>query len=252
MSCQSGASTYETAMGVKLFDRSNNAIRLTDTGESFFRQAVTGLNALGRAIEMTMRDGRDLSVLVSTSLAIRWLIPRLDGFRKRFPDISVRIETANDIDPAQTAGSDLSLLYLPAGTPLEGREVLLEDRCRPYLSPALLERKRNGTGLGDIPALQCTSSNWDWQMWLKATGKTDVRLTYGGHFDLDDAALRAAIAGLGMVLSSQFMIRDDLEANRLCPLPGSDEVLLGYFTLEASTPVTGATRAFANWLRALR
>ena len=77
----------------------------------------------------------------------------------------------------------------------------------------------------------------------------DAKLRYDGYFDLDDVALRAAIVGMGMVLASEFITRDDLGAGRLCALPNTPEVLLGYYTLHTSAPVSAATNVFTKWLR---
>lgn len=239
----------EAAMGVQLFSRSNNAIRLTDTGDTFLRHASSGLHVLYRSLETAMGDGQDVSVQVPTTLATRWLIPLLSGFKKRWPDIAVKIETNDGTGLAQSPRVDITVAYFPISESIREAEILLEDRCRPYLSPSLLSQIQDTTDLSNIPALQCTSSNWDWEIWLQETRIPDTVLRFGGHFDLDDVALRAAIAGMGMVLASEFIIRDDLDAGRLCALPGTPEVLLGYYTLQTSTPVSAATDIFTKWLR---
>lgn len=239
----------EAAMGVQLFNRSNNAIGLTDTGDVLLRQTRSGLHILRQAIEAAMGNGKEITVQVPTTLATRWLIPLLGRFKMRWPDIAVRIETNEGTGLRQRVGTDVTVAYHPITERVEDAEVLIEDRCRPYLAPGLLSRISDPADLSGIPALQCTSSNWDWQAWLKGAGTPDVRLRFEGYFDLDDVALRAAISGMGMVLASEFMVRDDLDAGRLCPLPDAPEILLGHYTLHM--PATGKAMAdtFARWLR---
>ena len=239
----------EAAMGVQLFNRSNNAIHLTDTGDTFLRHVRSGLRILNRALETTMGDGRDVTVQVPTTLATRWLIPMLSDFKARWPDIAVRIETNDGSGLVQSSRADVTVAYTPISGSVGGGEVLLEDRCRPYLSPGLLSQIQDTTDLASIPALQCTSSNWDWGIWLQETEMPDAALRFGGHFDLDDAAVRAAIAGMGMVLAPEFIIRDDLNAGRLCALPHTPEVLLGYYSLHSSVPVSAAMNVFTKWLK---
>lgn len=239
----------ETAMGVQLFNRSNNAIRLTDTGDTFLHHARSGLHILNRSLETTMGDGRAITVQVPTTLATRWLIPLLYEFKARWPDIVVRIETTDDTGLAKSLRADVTVAYFPILEPLRNAEILLEDRCRPYLSPSLLSQIQDTADLSSIPALQCTSSNWDWKAWLQEVGMPDAELRFDGYFDLDDVALRAAIAGMGMVLASEFITRDDLDSGRLCALPNTAEVLLGYYTLHISTPATATTNVFTKWLR---
>ena len=242
----------ETTMGVLLFHRTNNAIRLTDIGDTFLRQALPGLNILNRSIEMAMGDGRDVSVQVPTTLATRWLIPLLGGFKKRWPDITVKVETYSGNGLPKGSRSDVTVAYFPIIENLHNAETLIEDRCRPYLSPHLLSLIKDNSDLSSIPALQCSAGNWDWNAWLKESGQGEVLLRYEGHFDLDDVALRAAVASMGMVLAPEFIIRDDLEAGRLCALPNAPEVLLGYYTLHTVKPITSTTATFTRWLRKIQ
>jgi len=242
----------EAGMGVLLFHRRNNAIHLTETGETFLRHAGPGLAMLDRSIERAMGDGNDLTVQVPTTLATRWLIPLLEGFKTRWPEIAVRVETYNSPGMPIRRRADVVIAYCPAAAWVRDTEILLEDRCRPYLSPGLLAQIPDTSDLANIPALQCTTGNWDWTAWLTDAGMPDVQLGYAGHFDLDDVALRASIAGMGMTLAPQFIIRDDVDAGRLCALPNAAEGLLGYYTLHIEKPVTGATEVFTKWLRKLK
>lgn len=242
----------ELSMGVSLFARSNNTISLTPTGELLFRHSHAALHALDRSIAVAMNDGRELSILASTTLATRWLIPGLDEFRNKHPDIAVKVETSSTRSDEVPYRADLSLRYVPLAAPLRGEEILFEDMCRPYVSPRLLSGDGDAPDLTRFPVLRCTHSNWDWDLWLQQTGLSAEKFDTGGRFDLDDAAIRAAIAGMGMVLASEFIIRDDLDEGRLCAVPGSPSVLLGHYTLNMSVPVSPAARAFASWLRRMR
>ena len=239
----------EISMGVQLFNRSNNAICLTDTGDAFLRQSWSGLHILNHAIETAMGDGQEVTVQVPTTLATRWLIPLLVEFKKRWPDIAVRIETNDGTGLVQSVRADITVAYFPISESIQNAEVLIEDRCRPYLAPSLLLQISDPTDLSSIPALQCTSSNWDWKAWLLETATQDVQLRFEGYFDLDDVALRAAISGMGMVLASEFIVQDDLDEGLICALPDTPEVLLGHYTLHTSKNRNAASDIFAGWLR---
>lgn len=239
----------EAAIGVQLFNRSNNSIHLTETGATFLSQAQSGLHILNRALETVIGKGRDVTVQVPTTLATRWLIPMLSAFKSNWPEIAVRIETNDGSGLVQNSRADVTVAYTPISGSVGDGEVLLEDLCRPYLSPGLLSQIQDTGNLSSIPALQCTSSNWDWKIWLQEAQMTDVELRFGGHFDLDDAAVSAAIAGMGMVLAPEFIIRDDLKFGRLCALPHTPEVLLGHYSLHTSAPMSAAMNIFTKWLK---
>ena len=178
----------ETAMGVQLFNRSNNAIRLPETGDVFLRQSQSGLHILKHAIETAIGDGQEVTVQVPTTLATRWLIPLLAEFKKRWPDIAVRIETNDGTGLVQSVRADVTVAYFPVSESIQNAEVLIQDRCRPYLAPSLLSQIPDPTDLSSIPALQCTSSNWDWKAWSIETETQDVQLRFEGTYDLDDVA----------------------------------------------------------------
>ena len=249
----------EEAMGLQLFIRRNNAIHLTELGEVFLQQAAPSLRSLGQAIETAMGEGQSLTVSASTTLAMRWLIPKLKAFRTLRPDIAVRVETKGSTLSSRTHNVgvsidyvDVSIDYVAIGKPLGNAEILFEDQSRPYMSPELASSLSKWTDLTAIPALQSTGSNWDWKAWLKEAELPDASIRYAECFDLDDAALRAAIAGMGMALTSEFLIADDIEAGRLCAAAESPSVLLGHYTMTVLEPKTSAAMIFARWLRSLR
>lgn len=242
----------EEALGVQLFRRTSNSIQLSEAGELLLTQALPGLHILERASETVIRSANEISVQAPTTMAVRWLIPMLDRFRFRHPDARIRVETLGGTGLPSEPRADIVLAYYPLATLPPGSEVFLEDRCRPYLSPNLLLQLKDPEDLEAIPALQCAEGNWDWQLWLKESGRSEIKLNYAGHFDLDDAALRAAVGGLGMVLSAEFIIRDDLAAGRLRPLPHAPEVVLGCYTIHHEGPQAGFAEKFARWLKDAR
>ncbi|WP_299614041.1 LysR family transcriptional regulator [uncultured Tateyamaria sp.] len=242
-------SSLEGTMGVQLFTRSSNALHPTETGKAFLQNARHGVHSLHRAIELASGDGKAITVQVPMTLASRWVIPALADFRNRWPDIQVNIATHDGVGLDDTVPADVRIAYTPVPHPLPDGDILIEDRCRPYLAPRLLSQIGDPTDLSTIPALQSTGSNWDWTAWVRETTTPDDALRYDGVFDLDDVAIRAAISGMGMVLAPRFIIEDDVRSGRLCPLPHSPEVLLGYYTLHLSEHQNANAKTFARWLK---
>ncbi|MBN9673019.1 LysR substrate-binding domain-containing protein [Roseibium aggregatum] len=241
--------SLETAMGVQLLNRSNNSVCLTDIGAEFASRLRPGLQGIEHAIQAAVSGVDDVSVLVPITLATRWLIPRLEHFHNKHPDLHIRIETTAQSGTPGDTGTDIAIAYHPAGTGPSDAEILFEDRCRPYLSPDLLSKIADPTDLAQIPALQSARGNWDWRLWLESNGKASTRLNYAGQFDLDDAALRGAISGLGMVLAPYFIIEDDLTSGRLLALPATKDIVLGAYTLHCPRPVSRQSDSFLSWLR---
>lgn len=238
----------EEALGVKLFARQNNSIELTEAGSTLMQRSLPGLFTIHAALDDVVRDTHELRVRASMTFASRWLIPRLNDFKKRNPLVRVRLETFFSIDDVSTANADVTIGYYKKDKIPIDATILFEDMCRPYLSPALLNATSDPTNLEDIPALCCSQDNWDWEMWLYETGRSEVALNFTEHFDLDDAALRAAAAGMGMVLASTFMSREEVNAGRLCPLPNSAEAMLGAYVVHQADLATSLSSRFVHWL----
>ena len=236
----------EDQLGLRLFVRANNAITLTESGVWLAQEAEPGLSLMQGALDRLSRQAQSLSIAVSATFAARFLIPRLNRFKRRHPDALIRFETLQDNRLSPNSDAEIVIAYMPGDRPETG-EVLFSDACRPYLAPALLEKLGPRPALSDVTALQCSQTNWDWRLWLDLAGRSDLALNYGSQFDLDDSGLRAAAAGMGMVLASEFLVSDDVASGHLVAFPGAPEVTLGHYMIRSRTRETALARAFTRW-----
>lgn len=239
----------EDALGVDLLRRTHNAITLTPAGQQLFEEATPGVKLVQAALDRARRGADELRVQASMTLATRWLIPKLQDFQDRNPSAQIRVETTHDINTAADPDADIFLGYHAWGHLPPDADVLMEDACRPYVAPGVLTALRQPTSVASIPALQCTPDNWDWTLWGKRTGRAGDGLRFAGRFDLDDAALRAAVGGMGMVLAADFMVADDVALGHLCPVPGAAQAVLGYYVVHHNAHETRLSRRFVKWLR---
>lgn len=240
----------ETHLGISLFVRKNNSITLTDTGHSFLSDVSPGLAILKQATEKLFRDSNEVVVRVSVTFAVRWLIPSLERFKHRYPTAKIRIETSGFADVSLDPFSDLAITYRRRGDYRNKEDTLLTDYCCPVLSPDLLSKSgyRQAKDISHMPALKCTENNWDWGLWCAEVGIDQATIDFADQFDIDDAALRAAVAGLGMVLSPDFMIKSEIENKTLIRLPGFEAVELGRYCLQQGVRRDGMVEKFRSWL----
>ena len=241
----------EIALSTTLFDRGHNSIDLSDAGEAFLENVQPGLKTLEQATNSLTRDANELTVRVSSTLAVRWLIPSLDRFKSRYPDIRVRIETSREQQVQLDHAVDLAITYIPADASVATGTKILPDLCRPVLAPRLFDQTEN---LGHqsafhIPAITCTDDNWDWKRWASHFGLRFDEMRFSDHFDIDDAAIHAATAGLGMVLAPAFMTQVEINAGTLIELPGFVPIELGAYYLLSSQRTDGVVKAFSQWLQ---
>jgi LysR family transcriptional regulator, glycine cleavage system transcriptional activator len=241
----------ELDLGIRLFARRNNAIELTEEGRRFREDATAAIAMIERSAESLRRNANEIVIRVSVSIAVRWLIPALEGFKRHFPSARVRVESVLLAKPTLGTSADMAISYERAGSATAEGELLACDFSRPVLSPSLL-RSLAYAGPEDIfhvPALKCTRENWDWIMWAEKLGFSEHAVRIAHEFDTDDSALHAAVAGLGMVLASPLMTRTELAAGTLVPLPGFEPVEFGSYRLIVRSEPSRMVSSFRDWLR---
>lgn len=240
----------EIALATALFKRSNNAIALTRAGIQFLDDVTPGLRMLEQASAVLLREANEITVRVSATLAVRWLVPALQRFKELYPNARVRIETSFIEETHPGPSVDMVITYRRLGNaPSEG-EKILTDFSRPVLAPNLLQNSgyKNREDITSIPAIICTDNNWDWQLWSDHFEVPINKMSFTDQFDMDDTALHAAIAGLGMVLAPSLMTMSELKVGSLVTLPDVEPIELGAFYLLQGPRTNAMTRAFRKWL----
>src|SRR5215470_3012391 len=88
----------EDQLGLTLFARTSRTVQLTDAGVAIHEAVIEVLDTLGRAVTKARKMARGMAQLkVSTdpTFASRWLLPRIDLFRKLRPDIELRFDASS-------------------------------------------------------------------------------------------------------------------------------------------------------------
>lgn len=241
----------EAELGAKLFLRGNNSVDLTEDGRRFLDDCAPAIAIIDRSVTRLRRDTNEIVIRVSMSFGIRWLIPALESFKRLHPTARVRIETSSGSKASLGDSADIAIYYQRAGSEDGPGEIIATDLSQAVLSPALLEASRFllTNRLGSVPALKCAAGNWDWKLWAERSDLSGEEIAIAHEFDNDDAAIRAAAAGLGMALSTTLLIAGELQAGTLVPLPGFSPVELGCYRLVTHSQPRRMARNFSDWLR---
>lgn len=242
----------ELELGIRLFERGSNSIDLTGEGQRLFEDATAGIAMIERSVEALSRDANEIVIRISMSLAVRWLIPALEGFKRHYPAARVRVETAQLAKFALGSSADIAITYHRAGETGAAGELLAGDFSRPVASPRLLAASRYSRpgDIGRVPALKCSQNNWDWKLWATVSGLAGDTIAIAHDFDTDDAALHAAVAGLGMVLAPALITRPEIRSGALVELAGFEPVELGCYRLVMRPGHGRLVESFRNWLHA--
>jgi LysR family glycine cleavage system transcriptional activator len=250
----------EDFIGTPLFVRRNRSIDLTDAG----RECLAELQGSFQRIEtaaLRLRHGfadGPLRVRVAPCLAAKWLLPRLDGFRRIAPDIEVQISVSSQIQEFRFQEMDM-MIRLRAGS-FRGFvvEQLMTEQVFAVCSPAFLARAGRIGAAADIrrlplihdDSLRVVETYPTWEMWFAQAGVTDAGELAGHRFDSSAMAIDAAIEGRGVCLGRSVLIERDLAAGRLVRLlPTPYPVTHDYFFIYAEGSVkVRKIRRFRDWL----
>lgn len=240
----------EQALDAVLFVRSHNAIELTAAGRIFLTHANAALAQVRSGMRAVSGQAAKLSIRAPLTLTQRWLIPRIDHFRRGHPGVDLRFQT---ISAAAGNRTDVEIKYI-RGAPQKddgNREVFLVDRTAPVCRPELLVNGASAItpqGVLSLPVLQDTADGWSWRQWCKAAG-----IAFEPHgdslvFDTDEASIDACLSGLGVAQANAAFVTSALAAGtirRLCP--SVDATLGAYYAVVHAR--SNVADAFVAWLK---
>jgi LysR family glycine cleavage system transcriptional activator len=250
----------EHRLGVRLFDRFNRAVRLTEHGAVLAAGVAEAFARLRDALER-VRPRRDGPLIVSTSnsVAAKWLVPRLHRFTDANPDVEVLVSASDRAVDLARDGVDIAIRYGAGRYPGLHAELLARADVFPVCSPALLQAHplRTPADLAHVVLLH--NQGWspgearlDWPAWLEAAGAPEVAGKPGPSFSHTFLSMAAAIDGRGVTLASVIHAGDDLAAGRLVrPFDAVLENAFAHWVLclpeRADEP---RLRRFRRWLNA--
>ncbi|AKM28904.1 LysR family transcriptional regulator [Pandoraea faecigallinarum] len=244
----------EAFLGVTLFERVGNRVRLLPNGMRYAGQVRETLDRLERDSLYLMGqpvEGASLDIAATPTFATRWLIPRLKHFQQRYPNITVHL--AECMTPFLLAGSGFDAAIHFEHPAWAGMHLhrLLEEVLIPVCSPALLAQAGGTASLDALPRLHRRQNPHAWQAYAQATGITLTNSAVGARYDLHAMLIEAALAGLGVALVPRLYIGAELEDGRLvAPWPEHTAVSKN-FCLVLPEPLAlsqGPVQVFAEWL----
>ena len=248
----------ELALGIRLLERLPHGVETTQEGARLHlatRQAFMalreGLRALGRR-----HDGRSVTISLATSLAIKWLVPRLPSFRARHPGIAVFLDTNDAVIDLAASDVDVALRYgVPAWDGLHVERLQAEDLIV-VAAPSLVADTALPMAPEAIAALPRLDDRFTpaWDDWAEGAGLAHPHPAAAKMAFQDSAVLiAAAIDGQGVALARRLLAADDLAQGRLVRLDRTavnlDRAL--YFVCRKGDEDRPVIRSLRRWLLSL-
>lgn len=254
----------ESEVGAALFSRNTRHVTLTSAGHALLARA----EAIVALVDESMSELRGLAdaprgtlrVNAPMSFGQRHVAPLLAAFHAAYPQVQLRLDLDDRIlDPA-ASGADVTLrvAQIPDHLDLVARPIATAPRWL-VAAPAYLERFGVPATPDELSHHACLhygdaslSSTWQFRAASpQEGGDGSVSVVARGPVcsNNGDVLLQAAVAGIGLTVLPQFLLRDDVAAGRLLRVMPDWPVTpdIGVFALYArASRSSPAVRAFIS------
>jgi DNA-binding transcriptional LysR family regulator len=227
----------EDRIGARLLNRTTRTLSLTDEGRVFYERGQQVLASVEEAeASMAGNGGTPRGILrltVPDAFGRIMVLPLIQKYVAAWPDLQVEVSFTDRLADLVEEGFDLAIrigMTMP-DTRLVSR-VVANYGAILCASPAYLSKRGEPQTIVDLAAhdgliFSSRNQRQGWRLraergpWTKAQVRSRLR------FDSAEALRHCALAGLGIALLPDFLIKEDLSAGRLREiLPGfkADEV----------------------------
>lgn len=243
----------EEWIGFPLLERRPRQLQPTAQGRVYLSAISTAFNQIASATAelSTGRMPRSICITCTPGFAVQWLVPRLQQFQDRYPDVDVRIDASMRLLDLRTEDVDLAVRHGNGRYPGLVSEKLLDDDLIPVASPRLLAGKGRVKRPADLlhHRLLHIETRDDWRLWFAAQSM-DIDWRRGPLLVDTAIGVQAAVAGKGVILVRRSLAADELASGRLvAPLPqGVSKGTAYYVVYPPENMNQPAVRAFRSWL----
>lgn len=239
----------ETALGVSLFRRYGNRSEPTEAAMQMAQSLREAFTQIESALELASgkRETTAVKIKIFQTWAYRWLIPRLENFYQKYPEIAVEFETG--IQDVETGWSDLDMALSLRTEEISDyrRFPLFTPHLCPVCTPAIARQIVSASSLERVPLIASRNRMNDWPEWLQATGHSSDEQKPLMVFSNSTLVYEAAQVGNGVAIAQLELVLADLAAGRLVrPLP---EVIMAKEPISLLQSIARARRTAPNLFR---
>jgi len=208
----------EDRLGVRLFERRTRQVVLTEAGRRLGVGLHDAFDRMADAIDAVQPRRAGVTITTTPAFAAQWLLPRWHALAGAHPHIDLRLHAGNGLVDLHGGAADLAIRY-GRGGPYAGMQssLLLADRFMPLASPSLALRSARDLARHALIHFEWhrTDANHpSWALWfaragVKPCGIQDLRFTDESH------AIQSAVAGQGVALLSEVLVRDEVRRGLL-------------------------------------
>jgi len=252
-------SRLEDRLGATLLNRTTRSISLTEEGRTYYERTVTILEEI-EAAELAVRDLHAeprgvLKVNSSTAFGRYALVPHIHEFLDKYPELSVQCTLSDSMVDLVGEGIDVGLRI---GTLTDSS--LIARRLVPVkrvvaASPGYLSRHGTPQVPEDLKTHNCLRVSFETSInrWEFKGADGPRLMDVSGSLEVNDASLLydAALAGVGLIRVTEFLVWDAFRDGRLVPVLQEyelDEDRNVFAVYPPGRHQAPKVRAFIDWL----
>lgn len=252
----------EQICGKPLFLRRPRPLSLTAAGAQLLPSIGQGLDLFAEGLASVSEPATQrLRVTATNAFAARWIVPRMPSWRASYPDIGLDIMGTDSIMSLADDKADVAIRY--ARRPPEDL-VCSEVGRDTYIlvaSPLLVGREPVDLSPHDLLRLPLIDGQWEgslnppmWFEWVRVARLTvsdvpDLARRAQMSFREDLHGIEAAIAGYGVAICSDVLVRPEIASGALVKVSSIELAGYGFFTAHrAKHPREKTIKAFEHWI----
>ena len=247
--------SLEKYLGLPLFTRQKRKVFLTPSGEKYFTSVRQAMNELEAATQRLVANPETdiVTLSVAPNFLVRWLMPRMQRFQKRYPDVELQISASTGPADFNTSSIDMAV-YFGSGdwhdvVSLQLSPVYLVPVC----SPKLLDSKhplKQPEDLKKHTLIHVSKRMYEWPEWLELAKISNKGFGRGLRLSSNQLATAAAQEGLGVALADSILSSREISEGKLVkPFDIQlDTHQAFYLVYQKGHPVTYGMQAFIDWV----
>ena len=216
----------EDFLQIKLFNRLNRAVELTDAGHALYPGLKDGFERLRQAVRALERvkPSNVITVATGPAIAAKWLVPKLGEFLSDHAGLDVRIAASFTLTDFDRDSVDIALRFGPMRyEPSMYVEPVAHEYIVPLATPEIKAQIKTPADMAKFAIIHDATMTEPfktpaWKTWLSANPVPELDTDHGLTFSHADHAIEAANEGQGILCGRVMLASRDILRGRLVPL----------------------------------
>ena len=239
----------EERIGLILIERRGKLLTLTKEGKSLAHDLSIGFASIHDGVTALTRASTERAVQITMppAFATSYLMPRIAGFQREHPEITLMLNPTAEIMELTPNGIDVAIRYCDGNIPGMVVTPLLKSDMVIVGARELMQGLSfsNPVALCDLPWLHELGSNdtAEWMERQNITPAQPIQITYMPGSLIMDAVRR----GHGLTFTARSFVEKDIEAGLLVECFSESDVG-AYYIVTRPGRLRPSVLTFVNWL----